>query len=90
MHYPAFGPTVQVLSTYGLAGSTVVLSAKVNCRTWVTVHFALGTDVLRNRVSLGIHVHTPDRHGRLILNKYIHGEISIETQIINVINFQIP
>ena len=53
--------TVQVLST-PWDDSTVVLSAKVNCRQWVPVYFAIGTSVLRNRISLGIHVpiHTVD------------------------------
>ena len=46
--YLAFGPIVQVLST-PWADSTVVLSAKVNCRPWVTVHFAQGTSVFKNR-----------------------------------------
>ena len=38
LHYLAFGPTVQVLSTNGV---TVVVK-------WVTLHFALGITVLRN------------------------------------------
>ena len=92
MHYLAFGPTVQVMST-PWADSTVVLSAKVNCRPWVTVHFALGTTVLRNRIlDLGIHVHTPHRHSKsldgFILNTYLHGLTNNETQTINVINFK--
>ena len=48
-HYLAFGPIVQILST-PWADSTVVLSAKVNCQTWGSVHFALGTSVFRNRI----------------------------------------
>ena len=45
----------------------------MNCRPWVTVQFALGTTVLRNRISLGIHVHSPDRHSilKLYLKKII-------------------
>ena len=46
----------QVLST-PWADCTVVLSAKVNCCPWVTVHFALGTTVLITSISLGIHMH---------------------------------
>ena len=34
LHYPAFEPIVQVLST-PWTDSTLVLSAKVNCRPWV-------------------------------------------------------
>ena len=70
LDYLAFGPIVQVLST-PWADSTMVLSAKVNCCPWVTVHFALGTTVLRNKISLGIYVHTPDRHGRQLYFKQI-------------------
>ena len=51
LYYLAFGPTVHVLST-PWADSTVVLSAKLNCRPWVTVHFALGTTVLITTISL--------------------------------------
>ena len=47
-HYLACGPTVQVhvLST-PWACTSVGPSTKVNCCPWVTVHFALGTTVLR-------------------------------------------
>ena len=55
---------------------TVVLSAKVNCRPWVTVHFAQGTSVFRSGFSLGIHVHTPCTHSslRLIYFKHVYEE----------------
>ena len=64
LYYLAFRPIVQVLST-PWADSTVVLSAKVNCCPWVTVHFAQGTSVFKNRFSLGIHVPTPCKHSSL-------------------------
>ena len=37
----AFGTTDQILSTPSV-DSTMLLSTKVNCRPWVTVHFTLG------------------------------------------------
>ena len=56
------------------ADSIVVLSAKVNCRPWVTVHFAQGTctSVFKNRFSLGIYVPTPCKHSTLIYFKHAH------------------
>ena len=83
MFYLAFGPIVHVMST-PWADSTVVLSAKVNCRPWVTVLFAQGTSVFRNRFSLGIHVHTctPCTHSRSIyLNMYMRNQIWNKKQI---------
>ena len=77
MHYLAFGPIVQVLST-PWADSTVVLSAKLKCRPWVTVHFAQGTSVFKNRLIFGIHVHIPCTHSRLIYFKHVHGQINME------------
>ena len=56
----------------------VVLSAKVNCHPWVTVHFAQGTSVFRNRFILGIHVHKPCTHSRLIYFKHVHEQTNIE------------
>ena len=50
-------------SLWANSSCTVVLSARVNC-PWVTVHFALDTTVLRNIISLGMYVQTPDRHCR--------------------------
>ena len=58
--------------------STVVLSAKVNCRPWVTVHFAQGTSVFKNKFNLGIHIHTPCTHSRLIYFKHVHEETNLE------------
>ena len=55
MHYLAFGPTVHVLSN-PWDDSTVVPCAKMNCRPWVTVYFALGTTVFITSTRLGIHV----------------------------------
>ena len=46
LHYLSLGPIVQVLSV-SWAESKVVLIAKVNCRPWVTVHFAQGTFVFK-------------------------------------------
>ena len=46
------------------ADSRVVPCAKVDSRPWVTVHFAQGTSLFKNRFSLGTHVHTPCTHGR--------------------------
>ena len=63
LNYLAFGPIFQVLSTIR-ADSTVVPSAKVNFRPWVTVHFAQGTSPFKNRISLGIHVHRPGAQNR--------------------------
>ena len=83
VYYLTFGPTVQVLST-PWADSTMVLSAKVNCPPWMTVHFALGTTVLRNRISLGIHVHSPDRHS--ILKLYFKKIIIFSNQYRNTYN----
>ena len=59
---------VQVLST-PWADSTVVPSAKVNCRPWVTVPFAQSTTVFKNRFSLGIHVHTSCTHSKPTWNQ---------------------
>ena len=64
------------------ADSTVVPSAKVNCRPWLTVLFSQGTSVFRNRFSLGIHVglhtHTPCTHSRLFYFKHVYEEINME------------
>ena len=85
LHYLAFEPTVQVLST-SWADSTVVLSAKVNCRPWVTVLFAQGNSVFKNRFSLGIHVHTPTTHSRLIYFKHVHEETNMESKTNKVLH----
>ena len=71
------------------ADSTVVLSAKVNCRPWMTVLFALGTSVIRNIISLSIHV--PYTHSRLLYfkHKQLHDQSNLEPQTINIINVQI-
>ena len=53
------------------ADSTVVPSAKVNCRPCLKAHLALGATVFRNRISFGIHVQTPDRHSRWLYFKQI-------------------
>ena len=62
------------------ADSIVVLSAKVNCRPWVTVHFAQGTSVFKNRFSLGIYVPTPCKHSTLIYFKHAHEQTNIWNQ----------
>ena len=82
--------TVQVLST-PLAYSTVVSSVKVNSRPWVTVHFSLGTSVLRNRINLGIYIHTSRTHIRLLYfkHKQLNDQSNMELQRINVFHVQI-
>ena len=61
---------------------TVVPRAKVNCRPW-------GQVIPITSISFGILVHTctPDRD--TLENLFKHCQINMETQTINVINFQI-
>ena len=47
LHYLAFRPIVKEVLSIPWADSTVVPSAKVNCRPWVTGHFAQGTSVFK-------------------------------------------
>ena len=61
------------------ADGTVVLNAKVNCRPWVTVHFAQGTFVFLNKFILGIHVHTTCTHSRLSYLKHVHEQTTLES-----------
>ena len=51
LHYLAFGPTVQILST-PWADSTVVTCAKVNCQPSLKVHLSLGSGARFTKVSV--------------------------------------
>ena len=62
--------TIQIMST-PWAGSKFVSSVKVNCLPWGPVHFALGTSVFRNRISLGKHKNT-----RSLSSQSIHKNVS--------------
>ena len=46
--------------------STVMPVAKVNCRLWVTVHFALVSSFLRNEIR---YAHTLDTHSSLLYSR---------------------
>ena len=70
--------TVQALLT-PVVDSTVVLSAKVNCMPWVTVHFCTGSLVFLVLESVKPYIHLANTVDNFILNfSLTHDQVNLE------------